>query len=1003
MRVNYVTFWFMQLTSNNFIPAEPSVQVEMLPLVLEATANTQNPALDHVTLKVRDQSGEEMFFKVEKGTAMKKIMQAFADRKGVSLEVLRFTFDGTRLNAKDTPKMLKFQDGAWIDAHLERRGGGGDVVTNENAASSQSQDYPGVDAIGDDLSVYIGFTEEKSTEDGTRVDTTTSTNETNINKLNTTTTSTTATATRLLPRTAVQGSEPARAPRPSAKRISTTPVATAASKKSTTSARMSKKAKLSPAPKLTNSAKALKEELAHKLHGHDEGCNEMAIEGDQDADSSIPDEHSKPADGNLLGSFELQRRKTSYSVRIIKGGVYAVLGLREKALRLFDGISQGVLKGMPDDLVSVHVTVPKFSEIEDITVLEYIMTDPKVIANGASEEKVRAMFTDMGFGASRTAAAIEAGVGTLSGGWRVKLALSRAMLLNPDMLLLVDPTKDLDQFAVKWLTDYVKNLKTCTCLLVSDDAKFLDAVSTSIIHWRAFGAEVFNGTYLAYKDRKDRPLDNTDDTATGALRPTSNSYHRRMPKMSKQAATAKCKAPVAEATLVFKETAPTSEMDNFFAAATAFGSERGEGLDDKKMARYHHLVNTIFDGKEDEVDWDMMKNTKGARKHATNKYTRFETLYKKSEYESRVMVECQKGLLSDAPAVALSALRRMYDLVSLSSSTANADSLAVAMGELKTAVQACILQSASAEDPEGRWYSDDTIKALRSVVESGGNGGARAAEDLQIVIEALVHRKKQLADDIEKLEVRNFDEGIAMGHWYEKAQGAGDFKAETEETIQEFKRKEELKNKHAYEDLRKIITRAIARLPTDGYMDLASSPAPEGGDGFIPRDLAQEVVKNKLLHLLIMHPNNISNLSFLYGGSKAIFEGFTSLDIRELRALAYILPNKFEKDNAGLKAAWRIRVYEHTMQLVSREDGVLLPGDYCPLLKARKLTAQKPLAPNERCRKWYFYPECKDFDKKIKDGEIRDKKEARLLGKRPLFEVSCIFLQFLLFFAILLQ
>ena len=80
----------------------------------------------------------------------------------------------------------------------------------------------------------------------------------------------------------------------------------------------------------------------------------------------------------------------------------------------------------------------------------------------------------MGFGVSRTAAAIDAGVSTLSGGWRMKLALSRAMLLNPDMLLLDEPTNHLDQFAVKWLTEYLQNLKKCTCLIVSHDTKFLD-------------------------------------------------------------------------------------------------------------------------------------------------------------------------------------------------------------------------------------------------------------------------------------------------------------------------------------------------------------------------------------------------------------------------------------------------------------------------------------------------------------------------------------------------
>jgi len=87
--------------------------------------------------------------------------------------------------------------------------------------------------------------------------------------------------------------------------------------------------------------------------------------------------------------------------------------------------------GFPTHLITVYVECEIIGEKADLSVLQYIMTDAKVIASGAEESTVRKMLTDMGFGVSRTAAAIEAGVGTLSGGWRMKLALSRAMLLNP--------------------------------------------------------------------------------------------------------------------------------------------------------------------------------------------------------------------------------------------------------------------------------------------------------------------------------------------------------------------------------------------------------------------------------------------------------------------------------------------------------------------------------------------------------------------------------------------
>ena len=160
---------------------------------------------------------------------------------------------------------------------------------------------------------------------------------------------------------------------------------------------------------------------------------------------------------------------------------------------LMKSIAGGNLQGFPTHLITVYVECEIIGEKADMTVLDYIMSDEKVKMRECSEETVKKMLTDMGFGVSRTAAAIDAGVSTLSGGWRMKLALSRAMLLNPDMLLLDEPTNHLDQFAIKWLTDYLINLKTCTCLIVSHDTKFLDNVCTNIIHYENLKLKSYRG------------------------------------------------------------------------------------------------------------------------------------------------------------------------------------------------------------------------------------------------------------------------------------------------------------------------------------------------------------------------------------------------------------------------------------------------------------------------------------------------------------------------------
>lgn len=169
---------------------------------------------------------------------------------------------------------------------------------------------------------------------------------------------------------------------------------------------------------------------------------------------------------------------------------------------LMKAIAGGNLAGFPTELITVYVECEIIGEKAEMSVIEYIMSDDKVIKAGSTEEVVREMLTGMGFGVSRTAAAIDAGVGTLSGGWRMKLALSRAMLLNPDMLLLDEPTNHLDQFAVKWLTDYIINLKTCTCLVVSHDTKFLDNVCTNIIHYENLKLKSYRGNLSDFVKQK---------------------------------------------------------------------------------------------------------------------------------------------------------------------------------------------------------------------------------------------------------------------------------------------------------------------------------------------------------------------------------------------------------------------------------------------------------------------------------------------------------------------
>ncbi|KAG4078968.1 hypothetical protein HA402_010920 [Bradysia odoriphaga] len=83
---------------------------------------------------------------------------------------------------------------------------------------------------------------------------------------------------------------------------------------------------------------------------------------------------------------------------------------------------------------------------------------------------------------------------TFSGGWRMRLALARALFSKPDLLLLDEPTNMLDIKAIIWLENYLQNWPT-TLLVVSHDRNFLDTVPTDILHLHSQRIEVYKGNY----------------------------------------------------------------------------------------------------------------------------------------------------------------------------------------------------------------------------------------------------------------------------------------------------------------------------------------------------------------------------------------------------------------------------------------------------------------------------------------------------------------------------
>lgn len=166
---------------------------------------------------------------------------------------------------------------------------------------------------------------------------------------------------------------------------------------------------------------------------------------------------------------------------------------------LMKAIANKNLQEFPESLKSIYVEHDIQGNNSDVSVLQYIQNDEKVIENGSiTEVAIISGLKNVGFEDNM----IHGPVTALSGGWRMKLALSRAMLLNPDMLLLDEPTNHLDQFAIKWLVDYLKGLTKTTCLIVSHDTRFLDAVCTNITHYEGLKLKFYRGNLSDFVKQK---------------------------------------------------------------------------------------------------------------------------------------------------------------------------------------------------------------------------------------------------------------------------------------------------------------------------------------------------------------------------------------------------------------------------------------------------------------------------------------------------------------------
>ena len=127
-------------------------------------------------------------------------------------------------------------------------------------------------------------------------------------------------------------------------------------------------------------------------------------------------------------------------------------------------------------------------------------------ADGIKASELEEQFAEMdGWNAESDAAALLSGLGIteglhlrlmseLNGAFKVRVLLAQALFGNPDILILDEPTNDLDLQTISWLEDFILNFKN-TVIVVSHDRHFLDTVCTHIADIDFSKIQLFTGNY----------------------------------------------------------------------------------------------------------------------------------------------------------------------------------------------------------------------------------------------------------------------------------------------------------------------------------------------------------------------------------------------------------------------------------------------------------------------------------------------------------------------------
>ncbi|CAO3608342.1 unnamed protein product [Cunninghamella blakesleeana] len=164
---------------------------------------------------------------------------------------------------------------------------------------------------------------------------------------------------------------------------------------------------------------------------------------------------------------------------------------------LMRSIHQGKVEGFPtqDQVRTAMVDYAAQGTDPSLFIVDYIAAGEHM--QDVPRKEIEESLKTVGFDEAR----LQNPVSALSGGWKMKVELARAILTKADILLLDEPTNHLDVDNIKWLENYLNDQKNVTCLIVSHDSSFLDNVCTQILHYDKKKLRLYHGNLSKFVEK----------------------------------------------------------------------------------------------------------------------------------------------------------------------------------------------------------------------------------------------------------------------------------------------------------------------------------------------------------------------------------------------------------------------------------------------------------------------------------------------------------------------